>query len=159
MQKIKVVCVGKIKEKYFASAIEEYGKRLSRYCKFEIIELPDASVPDRPSEAQIAEVLKKEGEGILKKIEGEKEIVALCEEGKQMSSEQFADFLAQRTLKSDSLTFLIGGSHGLWEEVKKKAILRLSFSEMTFPHQLMRVVLTEQIYRGFKINNGEQYHK
>ncbi|MBE7042835.1 MAG: 23S rRNA (pseudouridine(1915)-N(3))-methyltransferase RlmH [Ruminococcaceae bacterium] len=159
MQKIKIVCVGKIKEKYFTAALEEYEKRLSRYCKFEVIEVADVSVPDRPSDAQIADVLRKEGESILKKIEGEKQIVALCVEGKQKTSEQFASFLSQSALAGDCLCFVIGGSHGLWEEVKKKATLRLSFSEMTFPHQLMRVVLAEQIYRGFKINCGEQYHK
>ncbi len=159
MQKIKLVCVGKIKEKYFSSAMEEYGKRLSRYCKFEVIEIPDVSVPDHPSDAQIAEVLKKEGENILKKIEGEKQIVALCVEGKQMPSEQFAAMLSQSALEGDRLCFVIGGSHGLWDEVKQISDLRLSFSKMTLPHQLMRVVLTEQIYRGFKINQGEQYHK
>ena len=159
MQKIKIVCVGKIKEKYFTSALEEYGKRLSRYCKFEISEVPDESVPDRPSEAQIAEVLKKEGKALLKKLEGERQIVALCVEGKQMSSEKFAEFLEQSALTGDSLCFVIGGSHGLWDGVKQKSERRLSFSEMTLPHQLMRVVLAEQIYRGFKINHGEQYHK
>lgn len=159
MQKIKIVCVGKIKENYFTAAMEEYGKRLSRYCKFEVVEVPDVSVPDRPSDAQIFEVLKKEGETILKKLEGERQIVALCVEGKQMSSEKFAEFLEQSAMEGDSICFVIGGSHGLWNEVKQKAKRRLSFSEMTLPHQLMRVVLAEQIYRGFKISHGEQYHK
>ncbi len=159
MQKIKIVCVGKMKEKHFTDAIKEYEKRLSRYCKFDMVEVPDVSVPDRPSEVQVAEVLKKEGEAILKKLEGERQIVALCVEGKQMTSEKFAEFLEKSTLTGDSLCFVIGGSHGLWDKVKQKAEWRLSFSEMTFPHQLMRVVLAEQIYRGFKINQGEPYHK
>lgn len=159
MQKIKLICVGKIKEKYLTSAMEEYGKRLSRYCKFEVIEVPDGSVPDHPSVAQIEEVLQKEGELLLKKLEGERQIVTLCIEGKQLSSEDFAKFLANSTFEGDSLCFVIGGSHGLWEKVKELSDVRLSFSKMTLPHQLMRVVLTEQIYRGFKINHGEQYHK
>ena len=107
----------------------------------------------------LIEVLKKEGETLLKKLEGERQIVALCVEGKQMASEKFAEFLEQSALMWDSLCFVIGGSHGLWEAVKQRSDRRLSFSEMTLPHQLMRVVLTEQIYRGFKINSGEQYHK
>lgn len=159
MQKIKLVCVGKMKENYFVSAFQEYAKRLQRYCSLEVIEIADVSVPDRPSDAQIEEVLKKEGELLLKKLFGERNIVALCVEGKQMDSETFSDMIKDSALQGDSLCFVIGGSHGLWKPVKERAVCRLSFSKMTLPHQLMRVVLTEQIYRGFKIISGEQYHK
>lgn len=159
MQKIKLLCVGKIKERYFVSAMEEYGKRLSRYCKWEVVQIPDISVPDRPSQAQIDEVLKKEGEMLLRKLEGERQMIALCVEGRQMDSEEFSQLLEQRAMKGGSICFVIGGSHGLWEPVKQAADLRLSFSKMTLPHQLMRIVLAEQIYRGYKIMNHEQYHK
>lgn len=159
MQKIRIVCVGRCKEQYWVRALEEYQKRLKRYCRFELCEVPDVSVPDKPSQAQIREVLQKEGETILKKLEGEGQVIALCVEGKELSSERFSDLLGQAAQKGSSLCFVIGGSHGLWEPVKERAFLRLSFSRMTFPHQLMRVILTEQIYRGYKIRNHEAYHK
>lgn len=159
MQKIRIVCIGRCKEQYWVKALEEYQKRLKRYCRFELCEVPDVSVPDRPSQAQIREVLQKEGETILKKLEGEGQVIALCVEGKELSSERFSDLLGQAAQKGSSLCFVIGGSHGLWEPVKERAFLRLSFSRMTFPHQLMRVILTEQIYRGYKILNHEAYHK
>ncbi|MDY4976048.1 MAG: 23S rRNA (pseudouridine(1915)-N(3))-methyltransferase RlmH [Clostridia bacterium] len=159
MQKIKLVCVGKLKEKFWVSALEEYQKRLSRFCRWETIEIPEKRISEHPSPAQIQEVLKGEGETILKKLEGEQQIVALCVEGTQMSSERFSHLLGQAALQGDSLCFVIGGSHGLWEPVKQKAFLRLSFSQMTLPHQLMRVVLAEQIYRGYKIMHHESYHK
>lgn len=159
MQKIKIVCVGRMKEKYWVSAFQEYAKRLQRYCSLEVIEIADVSVPDRPSNAQIEEVLKKEGELLLKRLSGERNIVALCVEGQQMDSETFSDRIKAGALQGETVCFVIGGSYGLWKPVKERAVCRLSFSKMTLPHQLMRVVLAEQIYRGFKIISGEQYHK
>lgn len=159
MQKIKLVCVGKLKEKFWVSALDEYQKRLRRYCRWETAEVADESVAERPSQAQIQQVLQKEGERLLKKMEGERRIIALCVEGTQMSSERFSLLLEQEAGQGEGLCFVIGGSHGLWEPVKEKAFLRLSVSQMTLPHQLTRVVLAEQIYRGYKIMKNEPYHK
>ena len=157
---ITVVCVGKIKEKYFTDAISEYQKRLSRYCKLELLEVPDEATPDNPSMREKALVLEKEGERILKKIPDTAHVTALCIEGKQLSSEQLADNLS--LLASSGVShrvFVIGGSMGLSDAVKQRADMKLSFSPMTFPHQLMRVILFEQIYRAFTINHGGKYHK
>ena len=157
---INIVTVGKIKEKYLKDAIEEYKKRLSRFCKLTIIELPDEAMSDKPSQSEINAILKKEGEKILSYLKNTDVLISLCVEGKQMSSEKFAAFIDDSCVAgASSFTFVIGGSLGLFDEVKKKSTLRLSFSEMTFPHQLMRVVLLEQIYRAFKINANESYHK
>lgn len=156
--KIKIVCVGKLKESYLKDGIAEYVKRISRFAKVEITELADEKIPDNPSPAECLNVLKAEGEKISKHLEGY--IIALCVEGVILSSEELADKLADIQLGGDStITFIIGGSLGLDEEIKRKAKFKLSFSKMTFPHQLMRLILTEQIYRGFKINANESYHK
>ncbi len=158
--KITVLCVGKIKEKYFTDAVKEYTKRLSRYCKPEIIEVADEKTPDRASEHEEELIRKKEGERLKKYIKEDSYVIALAIEGKQYSSEEFADKLHRLGLHGEShIIFLIGGSIGLWEELLQEADELLSFSKMTFPHQLMRVVLLEQVYRGYRIMNGEPYHK
>ncbi len=157
---VNIVAVGKIKEKYLKDAIDEYSKRLSRFCKLKITEVPDEPMSDRPSDAEKSAILKKEAEKISAVIGTTDVLVTLCVEGKQLPSEKFADFFAQQTVKgASSFTFVIGGSLGLSNEIKAKSKLKLSFSEMTFPHQLMRVILLEQVYRAFKINANESYHK
>ena len=160
MLNITIMTVGKIKEKYFREAIEEYKKRLSRYCKLNIIEVKDEPTPDNPSDREKAAVLEKEGARIVEKLPKNAYIVALCIEGKMQTSEELAAFLQKTATEGYSdIVFIIGGSMGLWEEIKNRADLRISFSKMTFPHQLMRVILLEQIYRGFNISEGGKYHK
>lgn len=157
---INIVCVGKMKEKFMTQAVDEYVKRLSRFAKIKITELADEPAPEKMSEAEEMNVLKREGERILDKISPSDYVVALCVEGKQMPSEKLAEHIANCMVGGVSaITFVIGGSLGLSEEVKQRSNLRLSFSLMTFPHQLMRVILLEQIYRAFKINANESYHK
>ena len=148
---MKIICVGKIKEKYFASAIEEYSKRISRYTNLEIIEVPD--------EALEGTALKKEGERILSKIKDSDYVITLEIEGNFLSSLEFARKIDNNFNCNKNLTFVIGGSYGLDEAVKRRSDYRLSFSKFTFPHQLFRVLLFEQIYRAFKINRNENYHK
>lgn len=157
--KITVACVGKIKEKYFTDAISEYSKRLSRYVTLEICQVADEKAPENMSEAQTLQVKETEGERLLKVIK-DSFVVALAIEGKKMTSEGFADFISDNMVKGVShITFVIGGSLGLSDKVLKRADFKLSFSDMTFPHQLMRVVLLEQIYRGYRIMKNEPYHK
>ncbi|MCR4618105.1 MAG: 23S rRNA (pseudouridine(1915)-N(3))-methyltransferase RlmH [Lachnospiraceae bacterium] len=158
--KITVIAVGKIKESFFREAINEYSKRLSRYVKLEIIAVPDEMTPDGASENVILDIKKKEGDRILSKIKDTDTVCTLEIEGKKLSSEELSSFIetCANTGKS-SICFVIGGSLGLHSEVCKRADLHLSFSDMTFPHQLMRVILLEQIYRSFKIINHEPYHK
>lgn len=157
---INVIAVGKIKEKFMKDACAEYAKRLGRFCKLNIVELADEPMSERPSESEKQMVLQKEGTKILNAIKNTDVLITLCVEGKQMASETFASYLQDECVKgANSFTFVIGGSLGLLEEIKQRSKLRLSFSEMTFPHQLMRVVLLEQIYRAFKINANESYHK
>ncbi|WP_066715796.1 23S rRNA (pseudouridine(1915)-N(3))-methyltransferase RlmH [Clostridium sp. Marseille-P299] len=158
--KITVVCVGKIKEKYFTMGIEEYSKRLSRYCKLDIIQVPDEKTPDNASEAEELMIKKKEGERILKNVKDNAYVIALAIEGKMLTSEELADKIDKLGVGGDShIVFVIGGSLGLDDEVLKRADFKLSFSKMTFPHQMMRMVLLEQVYRGYRIINGEPYHK
>ncbi len=160
MMNITIVAAGKIKEKFYSAAIDEYSKRLERYCKFEIIEVKDEKTPENPSEKEKSQVLMKEGERILAAIPKNSEVIALCVEGTEMSSERFAEMMSEYSLKGRGrLTFIIGGSMGLSGAIKNMADIKLSFSKMTFPHMLMRVVLTEQIYRGFTIIEGKTYHK
>jgi 23S rRNA (pseudouridine1915-N3)-methyltransferase len=157
---IKIICVGKLKEKYLKLGIDEYRKRLQNYAKLEIIELPDEKAPENLSEQETEQVKQKEGERILAKITDDIYVIALAIEGKMKSSEELAkdlDHLA--TYGKSNLAFIIGGSLGLSKEVMKRANEWLSFSKMTFPHQLMRLILLEQLYRAFKINRGEPYHK
>lgn len=158
--RITVIAVGKIKEKYFTGAIAEYAKRLSRYCRLEIVELADEKTPDGASPAQERQIKEKEGDRILKTLREETCVVALAIEGQKLTSEKLADFIEKRGIAGDShLTFIIGGSLGLDERVLRRADYLLSFSDMTFPHQLMRVILLEQIYRSFRIIHREPYHK
>lgn len=156
---INIICVGKIKEKYFTDALNEYAKRLSRFAKFSIIEVPDEKIPDNASEKEEDMIKEKEGKKILAKLSQGSYIIALCIEGTELSSEELAQKIADIFMTSSNITFIIGGSLGLSDAVKSKAQLKLSFGKMTLPHQLMRVVLAEQIYRSFKINANETYHK
>lgn len=156
---ITVVAVGKIKERYFTDAISEYSKRLSRFVKLDIIEVSDEKIPDNASEKEAEQIKEKEGEKILAKLPQGAYSVAMCIEGGQLASEEIAKKLALVSMNTSHIVFIIGGSLGLSDAVKKKADLRLSFGKITLPHQLMRVVLLEQIYRAFKINNNENYHK
>lgn len=158
--KISIICVGKIKEKFYRMALEEYTKRLSRYCKLEIIEVPDEKTPDNASDHEVTLIKDKEGERILKNIRKEAIVAALEIDGKMLSSEQLADKINQLGVAGEShMQFIIGGSLGLSDHVLKEADMLLSFSKMTFPHQLMRVILLEQIYRSYRIIHGEPYHK
>ena len=158
--KITVVCVGKIKEKYLTMAIDEYSKRLSRYCKLEVIELADEKTPDNASQAEELQIKKREGERILKNIKDSSYVIALAIEGKMLSSEELAAKMEELGVKGEShLVFVIGGSLGLDKDVLERADYKLSFSKMTFPHQVMRMILLEQVYRGYRINCGEPYHK
>lgn len=158
--KISIITVGKIKEKYFTLAIEEYAKRLGRYCKLEIIEVADEKTPDKSSEHENELIKEKEAERILKYIKDDAYIISLEIKGKQLTSEEMAQKIQQLAVEGNShVCFIIGGSLGLHSLVSQKADFALSFSAMTFPHQLMRVVLLEQIYRSFRIINHEPYHK
>ena len=160
MQKVTILCVGKLKEKFYIDAAAEYSKRLSRFCKLELIELPEDRLPDDPSQAQIDAALAKEGQAIRAKLPSGAHMVALCVEGKPHSSEQLAQLVSACELNSAKhLVFLIGGSFGLDPTLKQECRVRLSMSPMTFPHHLARVMLLEQVYRAFKINEGSAYHK
>ena len=160
MLKVSIICVGKLKEKYLKDAVAEYSKRLQAFCKFDIIEVDEEKTTDAPNNAQIENILNSEGKRILSKIDRSAKIVAMCIEGKQRSSEKFADFISESAVNGvSSIAFIIGGSWGLSNEVKQRAEVKLSMSEMTFPHQLARVMLCEQIYRAFSINSGTKYHK
>lgn len=157
---IKIIGVGKLKEKYLKQGIAEYAKRLGKFCKFEIVEVPDEKAPEKLSAAEMEGVKEKEGERILAKIRDKEYVYALAIEGKERSSEEFAQELAQLTTYGRSdITFVIGGSLGLSPAVLKRAETKISFGRFTLPHQLMRLVLSEQIYRAFMINNGSPYHK
>ena len=157
---IKLICVGKMRERFYADAFEEYKKRLRGFCRFETQELAEQRLPDCPSAADIATALEREGEEILRAIPPEALAVALCVEGEQMPSEGMAELIRERADSGKpKLCFIIGGSYGLSEKVKARADRRLSMSRMTFPHHLARVMLIEQIYRGFKIIEGSRYHK
>lgn len=159
MIKVTIIALGRLKEKYLTEAVKEYSKRLSRYCVLDILELEPVRLPENPSQSEINSALDKEAEMIIKKIPEGSEVYTLCVEGKQMSSPRFAEKVNAASNMGRSLTFIIGSSYGLSEKVKKLSNIRLSLSEMTFPHQLFRVMLLEQIYRAFKINEGSAYHK
>ena len=157
---ILLVSVGKIKEKYLRDAIDEYSKRLLRYCKLEVIELADEKTPDSASEKEELIIKDKEGEAILKSLKDNMYVVALDLKGKMLSSEEFSEHIKDLGVKGESnIAFVIGGSLGLSQQVLNRANYKLCFSKMTFPHQLFRVMLLEQIYRGFRIMKGEPYHK
>ena len=160
MIKISVICVGKIKEKYWNDAILEYSKRLSRYCKLNIIEVADEKTPDNAPAAIEEQIKEKEGKKIIKNIDQGAFVCALAINGKKYTSEKFSDFINDLGVKGTShIQFIIGGSLGLHESVLELTDAQISFSDMTFPHQMMRVILLEQIYRGYKIISGEPYHK
>ena len=158
--KIKLVTVGKLKEKYLKDGIAEYSKRISRFAAVEMIELADEKTPDRASDSENEKILNLEGNRILTKIGDREFVVVLAIEGKTLSSEEFSKQLEQASINGYStLTFVIGGSLGLSPQVKNRANLSLSFGRLTLPHQLMRLVLVEQIYRAFTIQQGSPYHK
>lgn len=158
--KITVIAVGKIREKFYREAVAEYEKRLSRYCKLEIVQLEDECTPDKAGAALETEIKRKEAERIMKHIREDAYVVTLEIQGRMFDSEGFADRIEKLAIQGNShIQFIIGGSLGLHEEVCKRADLAVSFSKMTFPHQMMRVILLEQIYRAYRIINGEPYHK
>ncbi|MBQ2266399.1 MAG: 23S rRNA (pseudouridine(1915)-N(3))-methyltransferase RlmH [Clostridia bacterium] len=159
MIKVTLIALGKLKEAYLRDAVSEYTKRLSRYCDLEIIELEPIKLPDSPSKSQIDAALLREAEMIIKKIPKNCDVYPLCVEGKQLSSEEFAEKVDDLSQQGRGIVFIIGSSYGLSETVKATAKMRFSLSKMTFPHQLFRVMLLEQVYRAFKINEGSTYHK
>ena len=160
MLSIHIICVGKMKEPFYIGAAEEYRKRLSAYCKLTITELPEEKLPQSPSQAQIDAALAREGQAIRAKLPANSSLIALCVEGKPHSSEDLAQLVNRwEQTSAKHLVFLIGGSYGLDPTLKKEAWVRLSMSPMTFPHHLARVMLLEQVYRAFKINEGSAYHK
>lgn len=158
--KVTILCVGKIKESFYRQAIDEYAKRLSKYCKFEVVEVADEKTPDKASEALENQIKEKEADRLLEKIKEDAYVFTLEIKGKRFTSEGFAEYIQKTTVQGKShLVFVIGGSLGLHEKVLKRSDQAISFSDMTFPHQLMRVILSEQIYRAYRIINGEPYHK
>lgn len=159
MPSVTIISVGKIKEKFIKDALAEYEKRLSRFAKFKSIEIPDRPIPDGASEADERAVLEKEGMDILSKINKGDYVISMCIEGKKLSSTDFAKKLSDIFMTNSSITFIIGGSLGLSSQVKNRSDFKMSMSDMTFPHNLARFMLTEQIYRCFKINANENYHK
>ncbi len=157
---ITVIAVGKIKEIYYTDAVKEYAKRLGRYCRLHILEVADEQTPDGAGQALEDRIRQKEGQRILKNLKEDSYVIALAIQGKKLSSEVFADKMEQLAISGRShITFIIGGSLGLSPEVLKRADYLLSFSDMTFPHQLMRVILLEQVYRCYRIIHHEPYHK
>lgn len=160
MLAVKLICAGKLREKFYIEAFREYEKRLAAFCRFETVEVPEVKTLEDPSEAEVVGALEKEARAILEKIPQGAYVIALCVEGTKFSSEELAKLVAERALAGDSrLCFIIGSSNGLHPSVKQRAEVRLSVSNMTFPHHLFRVMLAEQIYRAFTINAGRKYHK
>ena len=161
MLSVHLICVGKLKEKFYREAVEEYLKRLKGYCKLNLVELPEVKLPQDPSLGEIQAALDKEGDAIRAKIPAGSSIVAMCVEGKMRSSEELAQMVSAWSSHNSAkhLVFVIGGSYGLHPSIKKEAWVQLSMSPMTFPHHLARVMVLEQIYRAFKINEGSSYHK
>ena len=158
--KITVLAVGKIKEKYFTGAVEEYAKRLSRFCRLELVEVPDEKMPDGAGRAQELQIRIKEGERILQKLPGSSFVVALSIDGRMLDSVELSRQMERWNVNGIShIIFVIGGSLGLSPQVLERADMKLSFSKMTFPHQLMRVILLEQVYRSYMIRSGAPYHK
>ena len=160
MQKVTVLCVGKLKEKFYTEASAEYVKRLGRHCKIEIVELPEFRLPEAPSDGDVQRALTQEAAAIREKLPKGGAVIAMCIEGKLLSSEDLSKKLEQFAVSGKTqLTFLIGGSFGLHQSVKDMADLKLSMSPMTFPHHMARVMLLEQIYRAYQISDGTRYHK
>lgn len=160
MLSVRLICVGKMRERFYLDAFAEYAKRLRAYCKLDCVELTEQRLSEQPSQKEILAALEAESADIIKNIPPDAYAVAMCVEGRQMKSEGMAKLIAERENSGKpKLCFIVGGSFGLDERVKARADFRLSMSEMTFPHHLARVMLAEQIYRGFKINEGSRYHK
>ena len=160
MQRVTVLCVGKLKEKFYIDAAVEYVKRLQRHCKLELIELPEQRLPDEPSPAEIQKALRTEGDAIRERLPKGGAVIALCIEGRPCSSQELSRRMAEFGVQGKTqLTFLIGGSVGLDEDLKRQADWRLSMSPMTFPHHMARIMLLEQIYRAYQIAGGAKYHK
>ncbi len=160
MLNVKFICVGKMRERFYLDAFAEYQKRLGAYCRLELLEPNEQRLPERPSRAEIETALEKEAGEILKAIPTDAYVVALCVEGKEQPSEFIARLVEERENSGKpKLCFVVGGSYGLSETVKNRADLRLSMSKMTFPHHLARIMLAEQLYRGYKIKEGSRYHK
>ena len=160
MQRVTVLCVGKLKEKFYIDAAAEYVKRLQRHCKLELIELPEQRLPDEPSPAEIQKALRTEGDAIHERLPKGGAVIALCVEGRPCSSQELSRRMAEFGVQGKTqLTFLIGGSVGLDEDLKRQADWRLSMSPMTFPHHMARIMLLEQIYRAYQIAGGTKYHK
>ena len=159
MLTINIICVGKLKEKFFKDAIDEYLKRLSKYCKLNIIELPDEKIPEKTNPNIENEIKTKECNNIINHIKKDSYVISLDLTGKQLSSEEFSKNIENISMQSSQITFIIGGSLGLTDKVLSMSNQKICFSKMTFPHQLIRVFLLEQIFRAFKISNGETYHR
>lgn len=159
MLSINIICIGKIKEKFFKEAIEEYSKRLSKYCKLTITELPDEKIPDKTNSSIENSIKEKECNNIINHIKKDSYIICLDLKGKELSSEELSTNIENISMTSSQITFIIGGSLGLTEKILNLSNQKICFSKMTFPHQLIRIFLLEQIYRAFKISNGETYHK
>ena len=159
MLTINIICIGKLREQYLKDAIEEYGKRLSKYCKLNIIELPDEKIPDKATENECKIIKEKECNNIIKHLPKDSYLICLDLKGKQLSSEEFAKTIDTLSLTTSSISFIIGGSLGITTNLLEMCNNSISFSKLTFPHQLIRVFLLEQIFRSFKILNGETYHK
>ena len=159
MLNIQIICIGKIKEDYLRSAVNEYSKRLSRFCKLEILELPDEKIPDKLNTSLANEIKQNECSNIIKHLKKSSYNIALDLSGKQLTSEQFSEKIENLSITNSNITFIIGGSLGLTNELLNYCQEKLCFSKMTFPHQLIRVFLLEQIFRGFKISNNETYHR
>ena len=160
MQKVTIICTGKLKEKFYLDAAAEYAKRLSRFCTLTILELPEERLPESPSPAQIEAELAREADAVRAKLPAGCLLIAMCVEGQERSSEALARYLAEAAARgAGHIVFLIGSSYGMHHSLKQQADLRLSMSPMTFPHHLLRVMLLEQIYRAYQINAGSKYHK
>jgi 23S rRNA (pseudouridine1915-N3)-methyltransferase len=160
MMKITILCVGKLKEGFYREAVGEYEKRLGRYCKLKIVEVADERIPEKAGNALLEQVRVKEGERLLAKVKEDAFLVALDMHGMQYNSEEFAQWMEQAEVRSSGhMIFIIGGSVGLHDMVKRRVNHMISFSKMTFPHQLMRVILCEQLYRSYQIRSGGAYHK
>ena len=160
MLKVRLICVGKLKEKFYADAFAEYARRLGAYCKFDCVEIPEQRLGDDPSQKEISSALSKEAVEIERNIPKDSYVIAMCVGAKQLKSEELADKLNKLAVSGRGrICFIIGGSFGMSERIKQRADMRLGMSEMTFPHHLARVMLAEQIYRCFKITEGSRYHK
>lgn len=160
MQKVTIICTGKLKEKFYLDAAAEYAKRLSRFCTLTILELPEERLPESPSPAQIEAALAREADAVRAKLPAGCLLIAMCVEGQERSSEALARYLAEAAARgAGHIVFLIGSSYGMHPSLKQQADLRLSMSPMTFPHHLLRIMLLEQIYRAYQINAGSKYHK